>query len=113
MSNARSPREVCSTTIGIFGLIGFSFLLGAGGPQLVRFLRLLLLFLLRRPNRLAGFGLLGRDRLDVGGNPVNGLLQAQIGANAIGAAVRDELLDVRVAFILLAKLGPDLVVGDL
>src|SRR6266542_1738524 len=99
MSNARSPREVCSTTFGIFGLIGFSLLLGAGGPQL-RFLHLLLLFLLRSPNRLACFCLLRRDRLHVGGDPVDRLLEAKIRADPVCAAARDEFLDVLVALVL-------------
>src|SRR6266853_3830572 len=103
MSNARSPREVCSTTIGIFGLIGFSLLLGAVGPQL-RLLRFLLQFLLRGPDRLTRFCLLRRDRLDVVGDPVDRLLEAQIGADAVCTAARDELLDVLLAFILLPEL---------
>src|SRR6266567_5956377 len=103
MSNARSPREVCSTTIGMFGLIGFSLLLAAGGPQLFRrLLRLLLLFLLGSPNRLASFRLSGRDRLDVGGDPVDRLLEAQVGADAVCAAPRNELFDVLVALVLLS-----------
>src|SRR5919201_5052560 len=69
MSNARSPREVCSTTIGTSGLIRRASLAAglaspgsrrAGGPE--RALALLGPFLLRRPQRLAGGGALDRDR---------------------------------------------------
>src|SRR5579864_4496874 len=98
MSNARSPRDVCSTTIGIRGM---SLLLAAGGPQL---LRLLLRFLLGSPDALPRLFLLRRDRLDVGRDPVDRLLEAEIGADAVGTAARDELLDVIVALALLAEL---------
>src|SRR5215471_8676035 len=93
MSNARSPREVCSTTIGTSGLMvlaSFACTPGflpnvaiapgvppgvpaapkptrgsaAGGPQLARSLRGL--FLARRPQLLARLGLLDADRRRLG-----------------------------------------------
>src|SRR5919201_6136838 len=108
MSNARSPREVCSTTIGINGLI-CSSLLAAGCPQRRRSGRTLLL---RRPDSLARGSEVGRDRLDLGDHPVERLLHAQVVAHAVGAALRDELLDVLFALARVAQLGANLVVAD-
>src|SRR5581483_5959509 len=87
MSKARSPREVCSITIGIRGM---SSLLAAGGPELLRLRRLLL-----------------------GGDAVEGLPEAEVGADAVGAAGGEELVDVLVGLALLAQRGPDLLVGHL
>src|SRR5579884_3874312 len=59
MSNARSPREVCSTTMGIRGLtwgMPRSGLGPAGRPELRR--RDLRLLRGRRPELLTGLGLL-------------------------------------------------------
>src|SRR5215510_1620467 len=100
MSNARSPRDVCSTTIGIRGI---SFLLAAGCPQLLRFRRLFL-FLVGRPEPLARFGRLRRDRLDLGGDPVERLAEAQVGPHAVGAAALEERVDVLVRLTLVAQL---------
>src|SRR5581483_9197877 len=108
MSNARSPREVCSTTIGIKGI---SALLAAGCPQLLR-LRRLFLFLLGRPDALARLRALGCDRLHLGRDPVERLPHAQVGADALGAAALEELVDVLVGLPLLPQLRADLVVGD-
>src|SRR5579884_1595352 len=99
MSNARSPREVCSTTIGIRGI---STLLAAGGPQLRLLLRSLLL---GRPDLLARLCDLGVDRLHLGGDPVERALEAEIVADAVGAARCDELLDVLVGLAALAQVA--------
>src|SRR5579885_944 len=109
MSKARSPREVCSITIGIRGM---SSLLAAGGPELLR-LRRLLLFLAGGPDRRARRGLLLADRLHLGGDAVEGLPEAEVGADAVGAAGGEELVDVLVGLALLAQRGPDLLVGHL
>src|ERR687887_1647439 len=66
MSNERSPRDVCSITIGINGLMSGS-LLAAGGPQ---FRLRLGLFLVGRPDPLACLRLLRRDPLDLGRDAV-------------------------------------------
>src|SRR5689334_7565204 len=108
MSNARSPRDVCSTTIGIRGI---SCLLAAGCPQLLRGLRLFL-FLARCPKLFAGLGLLRRDRLRRGGDPVDRLLQPQVGSHAVGPTALEELVDVLVGLSLPAQLLANLVVGD-
>src|SRR5215207_4121700 len=112
MSKARSPRDVCSTTIGIRGLI-CSLLRSraAWGPKLLLGGRLVLL--VRRPDRLARLRELRCDRLHLGRDPVDRLLQPQVLADAVGAARGDELLDVLVALALLAELRADVVVGDL
>src|SRR4051794_19053513 len=107
MSNARSPREVCSTTIGIRGI---SSLLAAGGPHLLRLLRRFL-FLVRCPKLLTRLSLLGRDLLHLGGDAVERLSQSQIRAHALGSASLEELVDVFVFLALLSELGTDLVVG--
>src|SRR5947209_1522644 len=75
MSNARSPREVCSTTIGTSGDMagqssyspggGFgAAVLGAGSPDLPGAGRFALLAT-GSPQLLARLGLLDRDRLRV------------------------------------------------
>src|SRR6266513_4181918 len=116
MSNARSPRDVCSTTMGISGLISASapyrwLLIMAWGPEF-RCLRRLLL-LLRRPDRFARLVELRRDRLHLGNDAIEGALQAEVVAYTVGAALLDELVDILVALARLPQLGPDLVVGDL
>src|SRR5918998_89029 len=103
MSNARSPREVCSMTIGTSGLTGgpprwcetrrgaWSYgLLTAGCPQL-RIGRPLLL--LRRPQLLARGVQLRVDALDLRRDPVERGAQADVVAERLGAAVGEELLD--------------------
>src|SRR3954469_20446937 len=107
MSKARSPRDVCSTTMGISGI---SSLLATWGPKFRGLRRLLLL---RGPDALARLVQLGRDRLHLGGDPVERLLHAQVVADPIGAALRDEGLDVLVGLAGRAQLFADLVVGDL
>src|SRR5581483_1170684 len=108
MSNARSPRDVCSTTMGINGLISRS--LAAGGPDLRLGLGLVLL---GGPNALTCLVQLGGDRLDLGGDLVEGLLQAQVVADAVGAAGLDERVDVFLRLPGLGELAADLLVGDL
>src|SRR5215210_2802294 len=107
MSNARSPREVCSTTIGINGLI--SPLLPTGGPKLRCGRRPFLP--VRRPDALARLMELGRDRPHLGRDAVECLLHAEILADAVGAAGLDELVDVRVGLAGGTKLFADLVIG--
>src|SRR5689334_25189594 len=98
MSKARSPRDVCSTTMGISGI---SSLLATWGPKFRGLGRLLLL---RRPDALARLVQLGRDRLHLGRDAVECLLHAQVVADAVGAALGDELLDVLVGLARRAQL---------
>src|SRR6476619_8035818 len=69
-------------------------LLATWGPEFRGFCRLLLL---RRPNRFACLVELGRDRLDLGRAAVERLLQSNVVADAVSAALRGELFDVLVA----------------
>src|SRR3954469_9715989 len=107
MSNARSPREVCSTTIGINGLI--SPLLPTGDPKL-RCGRLTFL-LVRRPDALTCLVQLERDGRHLGRDAVEGLPHAQVVANVIGAALPDEFLDLVLGLAGRAQLLANLVVG--
>src|SRR6266540_6283542 len=72
MSNDRSPREVCSITIWINGLIS-GWLLATGGPQ---FRLGLGFFLVGRPDAFARLRLLGRNPLDLVRDPVESAGQA-------------------------------------
>src|SRR5919206_1823629 len=105
MSNDRSPREVCSITIGINGLISFSstFLCVDWSFQTVAWAKPMRLegtsqaaspsgwllaawgpqfrlrrwfFLVRCPDSLARLGLLGRNPLDLGRDAVERLRKA-------------------------------------
>src|SRR5712692_6163638 len=113
MSNARSPREVCSTTIGIRGLM--RSLLAGWGPQFLLGRRAILL---RSPDALTrrfllcalGRLLLG-DRLDLGDDPVERLAQADALADAVGAALGEELVNVGLLLACAEQLGADLLVG--
>src|SRR5580765_3324642 len=114
MSKARSPREVCSTTIGINGLI--CSLLASGGPQPLSG-RALLFW---RPDGLtrgvplrAFRGDLGRDRDHLGRDAVERLPHPDALADAVGAAAGEERIDVLVLLARVAELGAELVVGDL
>src|SRR5580765_3196620 len=84
MSNERSPREVCSMTIGMRGLI--RLLLASGGPQ---FRLCLGLFLVRCPDCLTRRSLLGRNPLDLVRDPVectrqpNGLALRLVGSGLL------------------------------
>src|SRR6476659_4752922 len=103
MSKARSPRDVCSTTMGISGIAS---LLATWGPKFRGLGRLLLL---RRPDTLACLVQLGRDRLHLGRNAVERLLHAQVVADTVGAALGAERLDVPVRLTGPAQLLADLV----
>src|SRR5689334_18944517 len=76
MSKARSPRDVCSTTIGINGLIRFSALLTSWGPDLL--LARSGFLLLGRPELLARVRQLGRDPRRALGDRVERLAQPQV-----------------------------------
>src|SRR5262245_57692098 len=95
MSKARSPREVCSTTIGINGLI--CSLLASGGPQRLSG-RALLVW---RPDALtcgvalrALRGFLRRDRGHLGCNAIERLSHPDALADAVRPAVGEERIDV-------------------
>src|SRR5438067_4928082 len=115
MSNDRSPRDVCSITIGIKGLMS-GWLLAAGGPQ---FRFGLGFFLVRGPDSLARLGLLGRNALHFGRDPVERAGQAHrltlgfVGAGLLG--LRDHAVGVLEAVIegsvdfLVRDLDPELV----
>ena len=100
MSNERSPREVCSITIGINGLM--AGLLAAGGPQLRVGRRLLLV---GRPELVARLGDLGRDRLDVRDEAVERGAQPEILADRLLLAVRPDVLDDPFDVLLAGGLG--------
>src|SRR4051812_38765292 len=88
MSKARSPRDVCSTTIGTNGLIA---LLTSRCPEFRLAGRsLLLLLLLRRPQLLARLGELGVDPLHLTGDAVERLAQAQVLLQALECLGRRE-----------------------
>src|SRR5688572_26677689 len=95
MSNERSPRDVCSITIGISGLMQAPSIPGgggsvAGGPQL----RLLLgSFLVGRPDRVPGLRDVHRDRLHLGGHAVERGAEADVLAQVLVAAGVPELVD--------------------
>src|SRR5437867_2589944 len=110
MSNERSPREVCSITIGINGLIS-GWLLAAGGPQ---FRLLCLFFLVGCPNSFADRRLLGRDALDLGGDAVEGAGEPHALAFGVVGARGARLLDDLVALLeAVAERLIDLLVGNL
>src|SRR4029453_1459201 len=104
MSNERSPRDVCSITIGINGLMQspcFRSGSGAWGPQLrLGFGG----FLVGTPGRVARLGLPERDRLDRGRDPVEGRAQAQVLAQVLLPAVLPQILDHLVG-VLAGRLG--------
>src|SRR4051794_39461540 len=115
MSKARSPREVCSTTIGIRGLM--SLLLARRGPKLLLGRGA---FLVRRPDALTrglllrALGrLLLRDRRHLGRDPVERLAHPDAVADAVGAALGEERVHVLLALARLEQLGAELVVADL
>src|SRR5471032_2708098 len=101
MSKARSPREVCSTTIGINGLISALLLrfrlLASGGPQCCLFRSPILLGC---PDTLSCRFLLGPvrslldgNRPDLGRDSVNCSFHSNCVAHTVGAAVGEEILD--------------------
>src|SRR4029079_15454327 len=87
MSNARSPREVCSITIGINGLIS---LLASGGPQLRLGSGGSFFW---RPKLLARLGELERDALDLGDDQVERLAHAEVVAQQLVPATGEDALD--------------------
>src|SRR3954453_22790329 len=103
MSKLRSPREVCSITIGINGLIRVS--LASGGPQ---FRNVFALFLLGRPDRLARFRLRHRDALHIGRDAVERELEAYVLAPLLLRPVQPEVLDQLVGVLARGlRLLPD------
>src|SRR6266511_2710253 len=99
MSNDRSPREVCSITIGINGLIS-GWLLATGGPQ---FRLGLGFFLVGRPDAFARLRLLGRNPLDLVRDPVESAGQAHRLALRLVLILFPSLLDHR--FTLLEEVA--------
>src|SRR4029453_15222976 len=93
MSNERSPRDVCSITIRINGLMQspcFRSGSGAWGPQLrLGFGG----FLVGSPDRVAPPGLLEGDGVAPGRDPVEGRAQAQVLAQVLLPAVLPQILD--------------------
>ena len=108
MSNARSPREVCSTTMGISGLI--VLLLASWGPE----------FRVSAGCSFSGVQIASRASCRSG---AIGFTSAAMRSSAFfsrmssrtlsAPPLRDELLDVLVALAGGAQLLADLVVGDL
>src|SRR5712692_591161 len=117
MSNERSPREVCSITMGINGLMS-GWLLATGGPQ---FRLGGWFFLVGRPDGFAGGSLLGRDALDLARNAVEGAGEAHAFALRVVRACGTRLLDDLVRLLeavaeglvdlLVRHLDPELVGG--
>src|SRR5829696_2173726 len=105
MSNARSPREVCSTTMGTRGLIARASLATRlallGRPQLTFGTA----FLLRGPQLLPGVGLLLGDRLRRVGYHVRRLAQAHLLAQQGVAALRSQAVEQ------LLRSGPLMLLG--
>src|SRR4051794_27988174 len=138
MSNARSPRDVCSTTMGTSGLMllalfrlvgsipsgperlamgfGPSAGLGARRPDLLG--RLFLLVLLGRPELVARLRLLDGDGLRRLDHEVDGLAHRDVLAQEVVAALLphplERLLDLLLARVAggLAQRVEQLVVGD-
>src|SRR5919199_1030431 len=110
MSNERSPREVCSITIGMSGLIA-PLLLAGRGPQSCL---CLVSFLLGCPELLARGRELDGDPLHLRGDAVEGAGEAKRLALLLPAARLAELRD-RLVGVLVAepKLVLELLVGDL
>src|SRR3954453_12625135 len=99
MSKDRSPREVCSITIGINGLIWL--LSASGGPQ---FRVGLGLFLVGCPDCLARGRLLGRDPLDVGCDQVERAREShRLTLGFIGARLAGLLDDLVAVLEALAE----------
>src|SRR5581483_3553966 len=108
MSNARSPREVCSITIGINGLIGVAPPSLSGCPDF----RLGRLLLLRRPKLLARTGELDGDPLHLGGDPIERATHAQVLADPVDGVALEDRLHGLFLLALLAQHRRDLVVSD-
>src|SRR5436190_906690 len=119
MSNARSPREVCSTTMGTSGLMVLalfrlpvwipsgrperpSLAIGLGGVPGLRALVFrrpelsrggLFGLLVGRPDLLARLRLLSRDRLRARDELVDGLAVGEVGAQSLEAPGGLQLLE--------------------
>src|ERR1044072_8771974 len=123
MSKERSPREVCSTTIGTRGLMVGTLSKAPGGyPPSSRLRRperaLLLLLLLRGPDLLARLGLLERDRHRRPDDQVDRLAHANVFADHRVAAILAQPLQqlLRRRPLLLGGVGQrlgHLLLGDL
>src|SRR5437667_8502457 len=126
MANARSPRDVCSTTIGTSGLIGRAVYksdppglrgarsFGSGRPEAG--LLGLSPVLLRRPELLAGGGLLYGYRLRRFGDHVRGLAEAKLLAQQRVASESTEALEQlfgRLVSIARAERREQLLLGDI
>src|SRR5436189_1495084 len=119
MSNARSPREVCSTTIGTRGLIWrgvYRSPLPVPGRPKAGPLALGSLLLLGRPQPLAGLCLLERDRLRRPRDHVGGLAETDLRAKqrippALAQTLEQSL--GRLVSLAGAEGGQELLVGDL
>src|SRR5947207_3379793 len=97
MSKNRSPREVCSMTDGMMRFDGRSMLLlTAGGPEF-RLGRLLFLF--GGPERFARVGKLARNPLDLRGDAVERVAQAQVLTERLEATGVAEPLDGRIGVV--------------
>src|SRR5712691_1754080 len=113
MSKKRSPREVCSMTEGMMRFDGVvMWLLTAGGPE---FRVGWLLFLFRRPERVARRGELARDPLHLGRYSVEGISQADVVAQGLDSAALAQAQERLVGVVahcvsLLAHQGLDLLV---
>src|SRR5215207_1252387 len=103
MSKARSPREVCSTTIGTSGLIGRASLARRVGRPDLR--GALLLLLVGRPELLARGRLLDRDRLRALHEQVHGLAHRDVLAKGFVGALRPRALH-RALELLVAGVRP-------
>ena len=111
MSKARSPRDVCSITMGTSGLMQAPCCRGS------TILRSGLGFSFSGVQSLSRARELDRDPLDLGRDPVEGLAQPEVGAQRVVAAgftdLGRELLGVFGVVRLLADQLVDLLVGDL
>src|SRR6478752_3797097 len=121
MSNARSPRDVCSTTIGTNGLIGSPPLPSAGltgrPDRGLRDRRLGLLVVSRCPQLLACCLLLGGDRRRDLTGPVERALEPELLARRLLRPRGKDLLhrgvDVFLVGELIAQRAHELLVADL
>src|SRR6185436_6456706 len=110
MSNERSPREVCSITIGINGLIS-DWLLAAGGPQ---FRLLGWVFLVWCPDSVACRSLLRGDALDFFDDAVESAGEPHVFALGVVGARSASLLDDLVGLLeAVAESLVDLFLRDL
>src|SRR4029078_3392289 len=115
MSNARSPREVCSITIGINGLMQAPCFRGSTASSLERPLLFRASTASRAPGRAraesarprARVGELWRNPLDLGDDEIQRLAHPQVFAEELVASAREQLLDdlVRLVALRLRRLA--------